>query len=109
MVSAATVLRWSQRTRRLTVFVSDNCRGRNYGSDGVGNRSGGVVATETEAVVRGGWWQWKQRQQWWKHRGRGASGRKIGSGGGHGGRRNRGSSCSSGNSGNRGGNEKINY
>jgi hypothetical protein len=54
MVSAATVLRWSQRTCRLTLFISDSCRGRNYGGDGVGNRSGGVAATETEAVARGG-------------------------------------------------------
>jgi hypothetical protein len=53
MVPAATVLRWSQRTCRLTLFVSDSCRGGNYGGNGVGNRSGGAAATETEAVACG--------------------------------------------------------
>jgi hypothetical protein len=54
MVSATTVLRWSQRTCRLTLFVSDSCRGGNYGGDGIGNRSGGAAARVTEAVARGG-------------------------------------------------------
>ncbi len=54
MVSAATALRWSQRTCRLMLFISDSCRGRSYGGDGIGNRSGGVGATGTEAVVHGG-------------------------------------------------------
>ncbi len=51
MVSAATVLRWSQRTCRLTLFVSDSCRGGNYGGNGTGNRSSGSAAMETEVVV----------------------------------------------------------
>jgi hypothetical protein len=53
MMSAATVLCWSQRTCKLTLFVGDSCRGRNYGGDGVGNRSSGVAATETEVVAHG--------------------------------------------------------
>ncbi len=36
------------------LFVSDSCRGRNCGGDGFGNRSSGVVAKKTEAVVCGG-------------------------------------------------------
>ncbi len=54
MVSAATVLRWSQRTCRLMLFMSDSCCGGNYGGTGVGNRSSGTAATETEAVARRG-------------------------------------------------------
>jgi hypothetical protein len=54
MVSAATVLRWSQRTCRLMLFVSDSCCGGNYGGNGVKNRRGGAAAIETEAVARGG-------------------------------------------------------
>ncbi len=54
MVSAAAVLRWSRRTCRLTLFVSDSCHGGNYGGDGVGNRSGGAAATKTEMVARSG-------------------------------------------------------
>jgi hypothetical protein len=34
-------------------FVSDSC-GRNYGGDGVGNRSSGVAETETDAVAHDG-------------------------------------------------------
>jgi hypothetical protein len=36
------------------LFVSDSCRGRNYGDDGVGNRSSGAAAMETEAVACSG-------------------------------------------------------
>jgi hypothetical protein len=54
MVSAATVLCWSQRTCRLTLFVSDSCCGRNCDGNGIGNISAGAAATETEAVARGG-------------------------------------------------------
>ncbi len=36
---------------RLTLFVSDSCRGGNYGGDGIRNRRGGAVATETDAVA----------------------------------------------------------
>jgi hypothetical protein len=79
MVSATTVLRWSQRTCRLTLFVSDSCRGRYYGGNGIGSRSSGVTAMETEAVERssngnrgsgGGnieaverWRRWRQKDQ----------------------------------------------
>ncbi len=54
MVSAATILCWSQRTCRLPLFAGDSCHGRNYCDDGIGNRSGGAAAMETEAVARGG-------------------------------------------------------
>ncbi len=54
MVSAATALRWSQRTCKLMLFVSDSCRGGNNGDNGVGNRSGGAAVTETEVVAQGG-------------------------------------------------------
>jgi hypothetical protein len=53
MVSAATILCWSRRTCRLTLFVSDSCRGGNYDGNSVKKRSGGAAATETEVVVRG--------------------------------------------------------
>jgi hypothetical protein len=53
MVSAAIVLRLSQRTCRLKLFSSDSCRDRDYGGNGIGNRSGSTGAMETEAVVHG--------------------------------------------------------
>jgi hypothetical protein len=34
---------------QANAFVSDSCRGGNYGGNGIGNRSGGAAATETEA------------------------------------------------------------
>ncbi len=54
MVSAATVLRWSQRTCRLTLFDSDSYHGGSYGGNGIRNRSGGGEAMETDTVVQGG-------------------------------------------------------
>jgi hypothetical protein len=36
------------------LFVSDSCHGRNYGGNGVGNKSGGAAVMETEAVARSG-------------------------------------------------------
>ncbi len=53
LVTAAAVLRWRQRTCRLTLFVSGSGRGGNYCGDGIGNRSGGAAATKTDAVAHG--------------------------------------------------------
>jgi hypothetical protein len=51
MVSAATVLRWSQKTCRLMLFVSDSC---------LLSETTVSMALEIEAVVR-----WQQKQKWW--------------------------------------------
>jgi hypothetical protein len=53
MVPTATILCWRQTTCRLALFVSGSCHGPdgNHGGNGIGNRSIGAAAMETEAAA----------------------------------------------------------